>query len=99
MAKVLSPPGLEATTQGAFQAVFLGLGPGMGSLAGGFLANKYGFGALFLQGAITVLGGWMVTRGLKAVVYMWARSRPIEKPGARKGYELVPSSISKQSVG
>ena len=65
IAKKISPPGLEATTQGAFQAVFLGLGPGIGSLAGGFVAARSGYGSLFLQGSVMVLGGWGTARGLR----------------------------------
>ena len=93
VAKALSPLGLEATTQGAFQAAFLGLGPGIGSLEGGFVAARFGFGALFFQGAMMVLGGWGVARGLRALVSAAVRSRERSIKN-RSSYELVALSIS-----
>jgi MFS transporter, PPP family, 3-phenylpropionic acid transporter len=48
----LAPPGLGATAQGLFNAVFNGLGFFVGSLFGGLLYDRYGGANLFLLCAI-----------------------------------------------
>lgn len=48
----LAPPGLSATSQGLFNAVFNGLGFFGGSIFGGLLYDRYGGGRLFFWAAI-----------------------------------------------
>jgi PPP family 3-phenylpropionic acid transporter len=51
----LAPPGLGATAQGVFNAVFNGLGFFFGGIFGGLLYDRYGGGNLFFYSAILAL--------------------------------------------
>jgi PPP family 3-phenylpropionic acid transporter len=51
----LAPPGLGATAQGVFNAIFNGLGFFFGCIFGGLLYDRYGGGNLFLYSAILAL--------------------------------------------
>ncbi|KAI7884486.1 major facilitator superfamily domain-containing protein [Mucor mucedo] len=43
----LSPPSLQATSQGLLAAMYAGVGAGLGSLVGGVIYEKYGCNAMF----------------------------------------------------
>jgi predicted MFS family arabinose efflux permease len=60
--KSLAPPGLEATQQGLFQALYFGLGYGTGSLIGGAIATHLGFQMMYIWGACIVTAGWILAR-------------------------------------
>ncbi|GAX86214.1 hypothetical protein CEUSTIGMA_g13627.t1 [Chlamydomonas eustigma] len=60
--KALAPPGLEATQQGLFQALYFGLGYGTGSLVGGAIATRFGFQIMYIWGACIVAAGWILAR-------------------------------------
>jgi PPP family 3-phenylpropionic acid transporter len=52
-----APPGLEATAQGIFSGVLLGVGGMLGNLLGGMLIERFGPAGMFgLVGAIMLLG-------------------------------------------
>eukprot|EP00195_Chlamydomonas_chlamydogama_P009612 CAMPEP_0202895978 /NCGR_PEP_ID=MMETSP1392-20130828/5071_1 /ASSEMBLY_ACC=CAM_ASM_000868 /TAXON_ID=225041 /ORGANISM="Chlamydomonas chlamydogama, Strain SAG 11-48b" /LENGTH=574 /DNA_ID=CAMNT_0049581183 /DNA_START=53 /DNA_END=1777 /DNA_ORIENTATION=- len=76
--KALAPPGLEATLQGAFQALYFGLGYGTGALLGGIVSEKFGFQVLYASGACLVGVGWLI-----AVAGRVAVSRLSAMPYAR----------------
>ena len=58
----LAPPGLAATAQAAFAAVYGGLGAGLGSLAGGVVRSRAG-GArwVFAAAAAVISFAWVAT--------------------------------------
>jgi hypothetical protein len=58
---LIAPPGLEATTQSAFQGFMFGLGYGMGGYFAGRKYNSNGPEAVFKSAFIVVAVGWVVT--------------------------------------
>jgi hypothetical protein len=46
------------SSQGVFQATYLGVGVGLGGLVGGMLMERYGGGALFRLTSVLVLLAW-----------------------------------------
>jgi len=61
---LISPPGLEATTQSAFQGFMFGLGNGTGAFMAGILYNLYGPEAVFRFAFGVEAVGWVVTSGV-----------------------------------
>ena len=58
----LAPPGLAATAQAAFAAVYGGLGAGLGSLAGGVVRSRAGGARAVFAAAAAVVGlSWAAT--------------------------------------
>ncbi|KAK6478189.1 major facilitator superfamily domain-containing protein 6-like protein A isoform X1 [Huso huso] len=55
----VSTPGMERSVQRVFQALSLGLGAGIGSLAGGFIASRFSLEVLYRAAAV-VLVIWSV---------------------------------------
>ncbi|XP_066498614.1 major facilitator superfamily domain-containing protein 6-like [Hoplias malabaricus] len=55
----IASPGTEKAVYRVFEALFLDLGAGLGSLAGGFVVQTFGVGVLF-QGAAVMLALWCV---------------------------------------
>ena len=58
---LISPPGLEATTQSVFQGFMFGLGYGMGGFVAGMQYNLNGPEAVFRSAFWVVAVGWVVT--------------------------------------
>jgi len=71
----LAPPGLAATAQAAFAAVYGGLGAGLGSLAGGVVRSRAG-GArrVFAAAAAVVALAWAAAAAAEAFVERAERS-------------------------
>jgi hypothetical protein len=59
-AGAIAPPALAASFQGIMQACWLGVGTGLGGLAGGAMMQASGGRGLFAEGAGVMLGGWAV---------------------------------------
>ena len=72
--KALAPPGLEATQQGIFQSLYFGFGTGLGALAGGSVAQRYGFETMFLFGGCVVAAGWVASMVGRAVLKAWQKA-------------------------
>ena len=72
----LAPPGLAATAQAAFAAVYAGLGAGMGSLAGGVVRSRAGGGGGGGGGAGGARGVFAAAAGVVAVA--WAATAVAE---------------------
>ena len=56
---LISPPGLEATTQSIFQGLMFGLGYGLGGLVGGMMYQFFGPSYMFLFELAIVVVGWL----------------------------------------
>ncbi|TSK87505.1 Major facilitator superfamily domain-containing protein 6-like [Bagarius yarrelli] len=56
----IASPGTELAVKRVFEGLYLDLGAGLGSVAGGFVVQKFGINTLF-QGTAAVLGLWCVT--------------------------------------
>ncbi|KAI3428509.1 hypothetical protein D9Q98_007333 [Chlorella vulgaris] len=83
----LSPPGLEATTQGLFQGLYFGLGTGIGSLCGGYVYQRHGAQAVYIASCAVVLVGWSLC-ALAQVAVSWLG--PDQTHTRRLGPEYVP---------
>ncbi|MCI4385153.1 hypothetical protein PGIGA_G00047030 [Pangasianodon gigas] len=56
----IASPGTELAVKRVFETLYLDLGAGLGSVAGGFVVQKFGIKALF-QGTAAMLGVWCIT--------------------------------------
>lgn len=56
----IASPGTELAVKRVFEGLYLDLGAGLGSVAGGFVVQKFGINVLF-QGIAAVLGLWCIT--------------------------------------
>lgn len=56
----ISSPGTELAVKRVFEALYVDLGAGLGSVAGGFVVQKFGIKVLF-HGTAAVLGVWCIT--------------------------------------
>jgi MFS_1 like family len=77
---LIAPPGLEATTQSAFQGFLFGLGYGMGGLMAGRKYHLNGPEAVFKSAFLVVALGWMLTTGIGWCLrkYGWVERRSIQ---------------------
>lgn len=55
----IASPGTELAVKRVFEALYLDLGAGLGSVAGGFVVQKFGIKVLF-QGTAALLGAWCI---------------------------------------
>jgi MFS family permease len=56
----LSTPATQATMQGMYQAAYLAVGQGAGSVVGGVLAKKFGLPSAFTISSGVMAGGWVL---------------------------------------
>ena len=68
MSAAIAPPGLEATTQSAFQGFMFGLGYGIGALVSGTVYRIKGPIAVFIVAFTIVAVGWIVTTFARVVL-------------------------------
>ena len=66
--KRVSPPALATTMQSIFSALFVGAGPGLGGLLGGFLYQNFGAARMFLMTGGVVFGGWAAAWALDVAI-------------------------------
>lgn len=71
MSAAIAPPGLEATTQSAFQGLMFGLGYGSGALVAGSVYKVQGPQMVFAVAFGVVATGWAGTTIARAVLEKW----------------------------
>ena len=74
-ARAAAPPALAASFQGVMQACWLGLGAGLGGLAGGVLMEAAGGRGLFAASAGVMVGAWGAASAAPRVVASGGKSR------------------------
>ena len=70
-AKRVAPPGFAGTTQGVFQALFWGLGFGVGAVSGGYWYASFGARSLFFWTSVLTAGACVlgaICVGLRALL-------------------------------
>jgi len=84
----ISPPGLEATTQGLLTAMYSGVGPVIGSLSGGYLYKNYGPEATFLYSGISLIGCLIIFGASQLIIKTCKRTKK------SKEFQLVEVEFS-----
>ncbi|KAL4546901.1 hypothetical protein Ndes2526B_g07705 [Nannochloris sp. 'desiccata'] len=92
---LISPAGLEATTQSVFQGFIFGLGYGMGGFMAGRKYNLNGPEAVFRSAFWVVAVGWVVTTG----VGWWLRKYGWIDHGSSSSREQMYSEVEMSDGG
>ena len=96
----IAPPGLEATTQSAFQGFIFGLGYGLGGFIAGRKYHLNGPEAVFRFAFWVVAVGWLVTSAVGWILRKWEWIDTETRMGALSDDEVVYSEVeNNEGVG
>ena len=97
---VIAPPGLEATTQSAFQGLLFGLGHGIGGLVSGQVYHWQGPETVFLIAFVVVAVGWGLTSAARLAMVKKCSSGTGNGSGSSSvELEVMKSNRSRDSGG
>jgi hypothetical protein len=93
----LAPPRLAASMQGAFQAVYGGVGAGLGGLLGGAMMQSCGGRGLFFGAAAVVAAGGLAAAGVSAATHA-LQLRTREAPAAAAAAAAAGAPLARAKV-